>query len=163
MIPDLSRRVPIAVDGSCLKNPGGAGGWAWFQANDRWAAGGVASSTNNRMELTAVIEALSAVPAEQPVLLVADSKYVIDALTKWLPGWRRRHWKTASGSPVANQDLIVAAADLLAARDVTFRWVRGHNGHHLNEQADHWARRAAEATKARSPVPSGPGWTTPPG
>lgn len=119
----------------------------------------MARSTNNQMELLAVVELLAAVPAEVPLVVVADSKYVIDALTKWIWGWRKRGWRTAAGKPVANSELIIAAADALEGRDVRFEWVRGHSGHPLNEGADSKARGAAERLRSGFSADTGPGWS----
>jgi ribonuclease HI len=150
--------VTIAVDGSSLGNPG-PGGWAWFHSERCWAAGQLPRVTNNVAELTAVTEVLTAVPDDVALRLVADSRYVIDALTKWIWGWRRRGWRTSSGAPVSNKELIVRCADLLERRDVTFEWVRGHAGHPLNEGADRKARAAAERLRNGMGCDSGPGWT----
>lgn len=160
----VSEGLVVAADGSCLRNPG-AGGWGWFVNPGCWQAGGAARSTNNAMELTAVTEALRSVPVE-PLVVCCDSRYVIDALTKWLPGWRRRRWTTASGTPVKNRDLIVQADQQLQARAaagaaVRFVWVRGHSGHPLNEAADRVARKAAELASKGQLTVRGPGWTQP--
>lgn len=149
--------ITIAVDGSCLGNPG-PGGWAWYRSERCWAAGQIRRSTNNVAELRAVVEVLTAVPADQPLVLAADSKYVIDALTKWIWGWRKRGWRTAAGKPVANKELIVACAELLEGRHVQFQWVRGHSGHPLNEGADRKARAAAERLRSGFSAEVGPGW-----
>ena len=139
-----SRPVQVATDGSALGNPG-PGGWGWCVDSRRQASGGERHTTNNIMELVAIREALVANPG--PLEILTDSQYAINCLTKWLPGWRRRGWKTSSGTPVKNKDLIVEIAGLLAGRAVTFTWVRGHNGHPLNEAADLLARTAAEARR----------------
>jgi len=149
--------IVLATDGSCLTNPG-PGGWCWYSHNGCWAAGGEPDTTNNRMELMAVLEALRTLPAARPLLIKADSSYAIDACTKWIHGWKRRNWRTAGGSPVKNRELIEAIDVELVGRDVTFEWVKGHDGHALNEAADERCRAAAEATKAASTVVTGPGW-----
>jgi ribonuclease HI len=100
---------------------------------------------------------LEAVPTEYPVHIQADSTYVIDALTKWRHGWKRRGWKTASGEPVKNRDLVEHLDVLVSERTPTFEWVRGHTGHAANEAADQRARAAAEALDAGRPWVSGPG------
>ena len=146
----------VATDGSCLRNPG-PGGWCWFVSDDCWGAGAEAATTNNRMELMSVAMLLEAVPIESSVHIQADSTYVIDALTKWRHGWRRRGWRTSSGDPVKNRDLIEHLDVLMAARTPTFEWVRGHTGHAANEAADERARAAAEALDAGRPWHSGPG------
>lgn len=109
------------------------------------------------MELLAVIEVLTAVPSTQPLHLALDSRYVIDALTKWADGWERRGWRRPDGSPVKNVDLIRQAREALAGRDVTWEWVRGHDGVPGNEAADVRARNAAAHG---AEVRHGPGWST---
>jgi ribonuclease HI len=147
----------VATDGSCLRNPG-PGGWCWFVSEDCWAAGAEPATTNNRMELLAVAMVLEAVPDDRPVHIQADSSYVIDALTKWRHGWKRRGWRTASGDPVKNLDLIERLDELVTTRMPTFEWVRGHDGHAANEAADERARAAAEALDAGQPWAEGPGF-----
>jgi ribonuclease HI len=149
--------IVVATDGSCLTNPG-PGGWCWYSDDGCWAAGGEPVTTNNRMELMAVLEALRTLPAGRPLLIKADSSYTIDACTKWIHGWKRRAWKTAQGSPVKNREIIETIDAELVGRDVTFEWVKGHAGHELNEAADERCRAAAEATKTGSNVATGPGW-----
>lgn len=145
----------VACDGSSLGNPG-PGGWAWYAHPGSWAAGSAPATTNNAMELQAVRSALESTTGA--IELVCDSKYVIDALTRWVWGWRKRGWVTSSGSPVANRSCIEAILDLMRGRSVTFTWVRGHDGHPLNEAADIRARGAAEALRARRLPDTGPGW-----
>ena len=127
-----------------------------------WAAGGWPESTNNRGELTAVLELLRATArTEEDLLIQADSQYVINSLTRWRKGWKRRGWRKADGRPVLNEDLMRALDDALAGRAVRFEWVRGHVGHPLNEAADSRARAAATAHQRGTAVPAGPGWTRP--
>ena len=149
--------VVVATDGSCLTNPG-PGGWSWYSDDGCWAAGGEAATTNNRMELTAVLEVLRALPRDRPLVVKADSSYTIDACTKWIHGWKRRGWKTAAKAPVKNREIIEAIDAELTGRDVTFEWVKGHAGHELNEAADERCRAAAEAVKVDREVSTGPGW-----
>lgn len=149
-------RTIVATDGSCLRNPG-PGGWCWYRDDDAWAAGGESHTTNNRMELTALLEALRAFPADRPLHVMADSKYVIDAVTTWIHNWRRRGWRTGRGEPVKNRELIEAIDAELAGREVTFEWVRGHTGHPLNEAADARCLAAATAVDSGTPVVTGPG------
>ena len=118
-------------------------------ADGRSGSAGARMSTNNRMELRAVIELLEAIPAREPLLVEADSEYVVKTVTLWLETWRKRGMRTASGRPVANQDLITRLDHLVSGRDVTFRWVRGHAGHPLNEAADALANAAARRAAAR--------------
>mgnify|MGYP000927065015 CR=1 FL=1 len=144
--------IIAAADGSALGNPGPAG-WAWYVDDGCWAAGGWPESTNNRGELTAVLELLRATAHTGEDLLVqADSQYVINSLTKWMKGWKRRGWRKADGKPVLNDDLMKALDAALAGRAVRFEWVRGHVGHPLNEAADSRARAAA--TAGRQPHPA---------
>lgn len=111
------------------------------------------------MELVALIELLSVLPAGQRAVVHCDSQYVIKALTEWYVGWVRRGWKTAKGQPVANRELIATAKELLDARDVELKWVRGHSSDLHNLRADECANGAATAIKAGSRVDEGPGWT----
>lgn len=151
--------IIAAADGSALGNPGPAG-WAWYVDDSCWAAGGWPESTNNRGELTAVLELLRATEAAgEDLLIQADSQYVINSLTKWRHGWKKRGWRKADGKPVLNDDLMRALDAALAGREVRFEWVRGHVGHPMNEAADDRARAAATAYQRGTPVPSGPGWT----
>lgn len=151
--------IIAAADGSALGNPGPAG-WAWYVDDDCWAAGGWPESTNNRGELTAVLELLRATAdAGEDLLIQADSQYVINSLTKWRHGWKKRGWRKADGKPVLNDDLMKELDVALEGRTVRFEWVRGHVGHPLNEAADTRARAAATAYRNGSAVPSGPGWT----
>lgn len=149
-------RLVITCDGSSLGNPG-PGGWAWVISPDCWAAGGHRDTTNNLMELRAVFEALSATPAQQPLLLQTDSSYVISVFTEWLPGWKARGWRTASRKPVANRQAIMLVEGLLIGRDVQWRHVRGHAGHVENELADMHARAAATSMRDGSPIRTGAG------
>lgn len=146
---DPTVRLVAATDGSCLGNPG-RGGWCWYVNEQLWQSGHEPRSTNNRMEVLALIRLLQATPPRTPILVQADSRYVIDAVTKWLPGWKRRGWKTAGGQPVKNIDLFVELDQLLAGRSVSFEHVYGHNGHPANERADTLARDAATTQRAAS-------------
>ena len=140
----------IHTDGSCLRNPGGAGGWAAVIETTATGAveeksGGAPETTNNRMELTAALMALSAVPEGARVALYTDSQYLKNAFTKfWLPAWKKRGWKKADGEPVLNQDLWVQLDAAFAARQVQFHWVKGHAGNPRNERCDVLARAEAE-------------------
>ena len=140
----------IHTDGSCLRNPGGAGGWAAVIETAATGAveeksGGDPETTNNRMELTAALMALSAVPEGARVALYTDSQYLKNAFTKfWLPAWKKRGWKKADGEPVLNQDVWVQLDAAFAARQVQFQWVKGHAGNPRNERCDALARAEAE-------------------
>lgn len=141
---DLSQ-VEIATDGACKGNPG-PGGWGAVirsGAREKELSGGEAHTTNNRMELTAVIEALNALKRPCAVALSTDSRYVMDGLTKWIHGWRRNGWKTASRQPVKNADLWQALIEATARHKIDWRWVKGHAGHPDNERADRLASDAA--------------------
>ncbi len=142
-----------------MSNPGPAG-WAWFVDGDRWASGGWKHATNNQAELMAVLDLLRQTHvAGDDLLVLCDSQYVINALTKWLPGWKRKGWKKADGKPVLNVDLLAELDRELAGRRVTFEWVKGHAGHDLNEAADARARAAATAYQQGTAVNAGPGFS----
>jgi len=138
--------ITVSTDGSCLVNPGGPWGWAWVDHDGaRWDSGGGASGTNQVAELTGVLEAIKANPGPAPLLIEADSQYAIKCASEWLPGWKAKGWRTASGGPVKNLELVQAIDAAIAERPgpVRFRWVRGHIGHKYNERADELAGIAA--------------------
>ena len=156
--------ITAAADGSALGNPGPAG-WAWYVNDDCWRAGGWPHGTNNQGELMAVLDLFRAtahVPGED-LLILCDSQYVINAVTKWMPGWKRKGWRKADGKPVLNVDLLKDIDQALVGRKYTFEWVRGHAGHELNEAADDRARAAATAYQQGVAVRQGPGFGTPEG
>ncbi|MBV7363388.1 ribonuclease HI [Actinomycetaceae bacterium TAE3-ERU4] len=155
--------ITAACDGSSLGNPGPAG-WAWYVDETCWDAGGWESSTNNRGELTAVLELLRATSSERDCELIikCDSQYVINSLTKWRFGWKQRGWKKKDGKPVLNADLMEELDKALQGREVSFEWVKGHAGHELNEAADIRAREAATAYQNGSIPTGGPGWKSSP-
>lgn len=135
--------VTIHTDGACSGNPG-PGGWGAilrFGAHERELCGGAAQTTNNRMELTAAIEALNALKRPCKVELHTDSTYVRDGITKWLYNWKRNAWRTADKKPVKNAELWQALDAARARHDVTWHWVKGHAGHDDNERADELARK----------------------
>lgn len=136
------KEVTVFTDGACSGNPG-PGGWGAilrFGAYEKELSGGEASTTNNRMELSAVIAGLSALKEPCRVTVVTDSKYVYDGMIKgWAEGWRRRGWRRADGSPALNSDLWERLLDLAAKHDVSFCWVKGHSGHPENERCDRLA------------------------
>lgn len=149
----------VAIDGSALGNPGPAG-WAWYVDENCWAAGGWPNSSNNRGELTALLELLKATaPTNEELHVLADSQYVINSVTKWIAGWKANGWRKADKKPVVNVDLMQAIDKAITGRKVSFEWVRGHSGHPLNEAADDKARAAATAYQHHNSVESGPGWT----
>jgi len=140
------KSVEIFTDGACSGNPG-PGGWGAilrWDGKERELSGGAAETTNNRMELTAAIEALRALKRAVPVELYTDSVYVKDGITKWIHAWKAKGWKTAAKKPVKNQDLWRALDEALAEHRVTWHWVKGHAGHPENERADALARAAIE-------------------
>lgn len=144
------KRVIIHTDGACSGNPG-PGGWGAvlrYGAHEKELSGFAPDTTNNRMELSAVIAALNSLKRAVPVEVVTDSVYVRDGISKWLPGWRAKGWKTAAKKPVKNQDLWQELAALNDRFDVTWTWIKGHAGHELNERADELARRAIQAARA---------------
>ena len=145
--------ITLFTDGACLGNPG-PGGWAALidiQGERREVTGGWADTTNNRMELKAVIEGLKTLPPNSRAHVVTDSRYIHDALTKgWLRRWQHNGWKTASKSPVKNQDLWTELATLLGKHEVSIEWTRGHHGHSENERCDVLAKKAA--SMARLPL-----------
>ena len=150
--------ITAAADGSALGNPGPAG-WAWYIDDAHWDAGGWPHGTNNMGELKAVLELFRATAgAPDDLRVLCDSQYVINAVTKWMPGWKRKGWRKADGKPVMNVDLLRELDEALAGRQYRFEWVRGHVGHELNEAADERARAAATAYQRRAPIPTGPGF-----
>lgn len=150
--------IVAAADGSSLSNPGPSG-WAWYVDEDHWAAGGWKRGTNNMGELMAVLDLLKqTAQAGDDLHVLCDSQYVINSLTRWMPGWKRKGWKKADGKPVLNVELLQQLDRELAGRTVTFEWVKGHAGHTLNEAADQRARDAATAFQQGRPVAAGPGW-----
>jgi ribonuclease HI len=139
--------VEIATDGACKGNPG-PGGWGAIirsGTTEKELSGGENPSTNNRMELMAAIEALSALKRPCHVTLSTDSRYVMDGLTKWIKGWQRNGWKTADKKPVKNADLWQRLLDASAPHRIDWLWVKGHAGHPDNERADRLASDAANA------------------
>lgn len=151
-------RIEAGADGSALGNPGPTG-WAWYVDEDRWRSGGLAHGTNNIGELTAVLDLLEQTAADQTALhIFCDSTYVINTITKWIPGWKRKGWRKSDGKPVQNLEIVKALDAAMAGRDVTFEWVKGHTGHPLNEPADRLANAAAQAHKEGQEVETGPGF-----
>ncbi|MHC8510218.1 MAG: ribonuclease HI [Rhodospirillales bacterium] len=142
-----SGRVSIHTDGSCLGNPG-PGGWGVvmrYGGHEKTMHGGEPQTTNNRMELTAAIQALEGLNRPSTVELYTDSTYVKDGITRWIKGWKKNGWKTAAKKPVKNVDLWQRLEAALARHEVDWRWVKGHSGDALNERADELARFGAAA------------------
>ncbi len=140
-------RIEIYTDGACRGNPG-PGGWAatlQLGAHFRELSGAEPATTNNRMELTAVIEALAALKRESTVRLYTDSEYVRRGITEWLKAWKARDWRTADKKPVKNRDLWERLDTLAARHDIEWHWVKGHSGVPGNERVDRLANAALDA------------------
>jgi ribonuclease HI len=145
-----AERIEIYTDGACRGNPG-PGGWAATLSlgeHFRELSGAEAATTNNRMELTAVIEALSALKRESRVRVFTDSEYVRRGITEWLKAWKARDWRTADKKPVKNRDLWERLDAVAARHDVEWRWVKGHSGVPGNERVDALANAAIDALLA---------------
>lgn len=144
-----STPVQLFTDGACLGNPG-PGGWAALLragSKEREISGAEPDTTNNRMELMAVIAALEALTRPSELTIYTDSQYVQKGAEEWMAGWKRRGWKTAGGDPVKNRDLWERLAAALQPHKTRWQWVRGHNGHVENERVDVLARQAAESLR----------------
>lgn len=144
------KQVEIFTDGACKGNPG-PGGWGALLrmgANEKELSGGETHTTNNRMEMTAAIRALEALREPCEVSLHTDSKYLIDGITKWIHGWKKKGWKNAAKKPVVNEDLWRELDTIAGKHKVSWHWVRGHSGHAENERVDQLASDAAEAVVA---------------
>lgn len=151
----------LATDGSALGNPGPAG-WCWYADEQNWGAQGATRATNNFAELSAIRDALAAIPATVALEIRLDSQYSLDCLTKWRFGWARNGWRTGKGTPVANAELIQEIGALLRGRTVTFVKVKAHlarGGDPLNAVADARACAASKAMQTRTAVRTGPGYT----
>jgi len=142
--------VEIYTDGACRGNPG-PGGWAAllsFAGIEKELAGAEVLTTNNRMELTAVIRALEALKKPSEVRVLTDSEYVRKGITEWVKGWKARGWKTADRKPVKNQDLWERLDELAAGHQILWQWVKGHSGVPGNERVDRLANQAIDAMRA---------------
>ena len=136
--------VELFTDGACSGNPG-PGGWGAllrYKGTEKELSGGETETTNNRMEMTAVIEGLKALKRPCALTIYTDSKYVLQGVTEWLHGWKARGWKTADKKPVKNQDLWEALDHEVNRHTITWEWVKGHAGHPENERVDELARNA---------------------
>jgi ribonuclease HI len=145
----MSDPVVVYTDGACKGNPG-PGGWGAllrWKGHEKELFGGELDTTNNRMELTAVIQALSALKSRCEVAVYTDSVYVKDGITKWIHGWKQRGWRTADKKPVKNVELWQRLEALAALHDVQWHWVRGHDGDPGNERADELANRGVDSVR----------------
>ena len=141
--------LKIWTDGSCLGNPG-PGGWAFVATDGKNTAersGAERDTTNNRMELTAVIRAISAARRHNEIEIHTDSQYVKNGMQAWIKNWKKNNWRTADKKPVKNKELWMMLDELAGAIKIHWVWVRGHNGNELNERCDELARTAAEKLK----------------
>lgn len=155
-IPVSRPNVVIYSDGACKGNPGPGGWGAWLQSGEHqkelW--GGDPQTTNNRMELTAVIEALASLKRTCDIAIYTDSEYVKNGITTWIHGWKKRGWKTADGKPVKNVELWQRLEALAKLHHIEWHWVKGHAGHPGNEKADELANRGVTDTLAAGKVVS---------
>ena len=143
----MAERVQIFTDGACRGNPG-PGGWGAllsYKGTEKELYGGELMTTNNRMELMAVIKALEALTKTAQVMVTTDSQYVKKGISEWIKNWKRNGWKTASKKPVKNADLWEHLDDLANRNDVTWAWVKGHSGHPENERVDALANKGLES------------------
>jgi len=144
------KTIHIFTDGACKGNPG-PGGWGAllrYDGREREIFGGEKETTNNRMELTAVIEALQALRRPCRVILHTDSQYVQKGITEWINGWKARGWRTAAKEPVKNVDLWKKLDEVVRTHDIDWVWVKGHAGHEGNERADELANKGCAAVDA---------------
>ncbi len=148
--PAKPERVVIYTDGACKGNPGPGGWGAWLRlgAHEKELFGGDPSTTNNRMELTAVIESLALLKRRTSVAIYTDSSYVKDGITSWIHGWKKRGWRTADNKPVKNIELWQRLDALGGSHDVQWHWVKGHSGDPGNERADALANRGVASLRA---------------
>jgi len=147
----LTKRIEIYTDGACRGNPG-PGGWGVLLIagkHRKTMHGGEPETTNNRMELTAAIEALNALKGTSSVVLHTDSKYVMDGIREWMPNWKKRGWKTSNKKPVKNKDLWQALDEAVARHEIQWKWVKGHDGNPGNEKADELANLGIDEMNRR--------------
>ncbi len=142
----MTNKVYIYTDGACRGNPG-PGGWGAlmrFNGAEKEFFGGEKQTTNNRMEMTASIQALAQLSRPCDVIITTDSKYLRKGITEWIVNWKKRDWKTASKKPVKNSDLWKQLDELVQKHQVTWEWVKGHSGHPENERADELANKGID-------------------
>ncbi len=142
-------KIYIYTDGSCLGNPG-PGGWAAlmrYKSTEKMFSGGQPDTTNNQMELMAVIQSLKALTKPCDIQLFTDSKYVLEGYTKWMDGWKSRGWKKSDKKPVLNKELWMELDKQGQQHEIEWHWVKGHSGHDENERVDQLARLEAEKIK----------------
>jgi ribonuclease HI len=147
----MPESVEIYADGACRGNPG-PGGWGALlraKGHEKELCGGEAATTNNRMELTAVIRGLESLKRRSAVRIYTDSQYVQKGMSEWIASWKRRGWRTADKKPVKNEDLWRRLDALAQEHDIEWHWVRGHAGHEDNERADALANRGIDGLAAR--------------
>lgn len=148
--PEKTTAVEIFGDGACSGNPGPGGYGAILRCNGREKEirGGQSYTTNNRMELTAIIEALRLMTRPCTITVTTDSQYLVKGMTEWIQGWQRKGWQNSKKEPVLNRDLWEELLNLSKQHSISWRWIRGHNGHAENERCDQLARQAiSELTK----------------
>jgi len=141
----MTKKTILYTDGACLGNPG-AGGWAsilCYDEHKKIISGNEANTTNNRMELTAVIKGLSALRRPVKITVITDSKYVMDGINKWINKWKQNNWNTAAKKPVKNKDLWLQLDSLCNLHQVDWKWIKGHSGHKENEECDQLAQTEA--------------------
>jgi len=142
----MQKHIEIFTDGSCLGNPGagGIGALLRYKQHEKTLSKGYFNTTNNRMELRAVIEALQSLKEPCNITLWSDSQYMKNGITQWIFNWKKNHWKTSAGKPVKNQDLWGMLDQLIQQHKIDWRWVKGHAGHRENEICDELAKQGAE-------------------
>lgn len=145
-----NQKIEIYTDGACLGNPG-PGGWGailLYKEHQKQLSGSEPDTTNNRMEITAVIQALKALKGNPQITIYTDSKYVIDGITSWIKGWKQNNWRNSNRKPVKNTDLWQELDDLVSIHQIKWVWVKGHSGDHYNELVDDLARNEAGGLRA---------------
>ena len=139
--------IVIYTDGGCRGNPGvgGWGVWLRYRDHDKKLKGSELNTTNNKMELTAAIEALKKIQNKKNIKLITDSKYLKDGIQSWIINWKKNGWKTAAKKPVKNKELWIELDNLISKHSITWEWVKGHAGNKYNEKADYLARQYIES------------------